>query len=86
MTTRRLKRLWKDARLGTAGDEMLIYQGECPHCSEQRVLRVELNLAICTNRDCREAFDPDECLRCSRLILSGTGVFCEECQEYVDAQ
>jgi hypothetical protein len=85
LTVEQLDALWDAAEAGANGDGR-VYSGDCPECGEQRIIRVDDDLLICTNSDCREAFRPDECLRCDRLILAGHDVFCEECRDYVDAQ
>ena len=80
MSPAELKALYTNA----SGLGLRIYYADCPICSDKGVVEAESDLVVCTNPDCREAFHSDECLRCDRLILHG--VFCEDCQDYVDNQ
>jgi len=59
----------------------------CTECGEQAVVGVADDMAVCTNRKCREVLEAGRCRRCDTLVLGDTDVWlCDSCQSWFDAQ
>ena len=43
------------------------------------------DIAVCTNKDCRQVLETTGCVRCGEPVVGG-GTFCEDCQGYFDYQ
>lgn len=57
----------------------------CDECSEHTIALIAPDMFLCTNPACRAVFEASDCIRCGGPVLGG-GVFCEDCQGYIDHQ
>lgn len=59
----------------------------CPECGETAVVGVADDMAVCTNRKCRQVLEAGRCRRCEALVVgSSDASLCETCQGWFDAQ
>ena len=56
----------------------------CDSCGTESVVRVESDIAVCTNPECRAIETVGECMRCYSPLVGG-GHLCEGCQDYINS-
>jgi hypothetical protein len=56
----------------------------CDSCGTESLVRVDNDIAVCTNPECRAIETVGECMRCYAPLVGG-GVFCEGCQDYINS-
>ena len=57
----------------------------CPFCGEESVVDVEAEVAVCTDRACKEVLRTVSCYRCGGTTFDGTD-FCDDCRSYIEYQ